>query len=1057
MKVRWVDLSRFGATLQILPKAPCRPLSLTILTIRDSTAFQKPWFADANEDAKSVRGRFKQVLADMGFDYDARRPLPYDDRTNQTPIQMVSQRTKYSLVDLQSLCPGLTADDMRQMEPQEFVMEAEIADESLEAWTMYIAEQAGEHAESKVGTVWMPKEQPFAASYEDSLRISGPEILPDRLHPMLNRSRLVSWQVTDSLNDHYYRSNALTLFYATKEHGVAAGHAADDLQEIQLPHALPFRVREDNGIVAIADVRQVPEAMYVAPDRVSDDTYANLLKTLRKADGVRLALQGEIPKWRGWGDQPDTLQNTALVHQSLQAIVDALWGTIQTWRPARCTLRDMVVFEGTLDAAARTGRLPDRLPVKDLRKIAASDLWELRGLFYDYGALNESDIPASTCDGWINTVFQRVTELLSSEARAAASAELHRTAKTLLADEASDDAEPAKHKHEDAGEHIGGARKDFARRAMTLEDFEAMNTLEREALVQKKNIWPPLDYQAMRERGVSADAAYAIKMLKDALPTRPYCSGRSHDGNEQRQACYIEAITTARDKLNQVKALEDIPRVLAGLYVYAVDDVTSRWITNGTRKQVQLGSKFCRLTYAGWNYGDEPRIPYDVIRTLRRKVGDDPDNWAAMIKPKRERSDTEKAEAKAKTKADKELHRPHLAHVEREGEDWRQGVDVTAEDLMDRFGFRAVEFGNWLPQDERQDVLNMTYDSFADLADVLELPPSAMSFDGDLAVAFGSRGSGGRSAALAHYEPERRVINLTRMKGAGCLAHEWTHAWDFHLGKGRSIIEHVPPRTPIADLATAMRKGSPDLEVLHDRCWDEALRGRDNVYSWLYYQPDDERPHLKEVNNALFEAVRGKFERDIDNCIEGYCAGRFHYARAAIGYGTIADVVDDVMAKIKNTCSSKPGFTKVKSKIEGNLMYAFDKLATVCTIEAAEKAGLTLPPAFLTAHAGPTKFQQNAEKLDKMRSKPYWSTSCEMLARASAAYVSDELERRGARNDYLVYGAEASRHADNPLGNPNPADYDREVLAEHFGKVWEAYRLDYLSQREPTPSIAVGS
>lgn len=49
-----------------------------------------------------------------------------------------------------------------------------------------------------------------------------------------------------------------------------------------------------------------------------------------------------------------------------------------------------------------------------------------------------------------------------------------------------------------------------------------------------------------------------------------------------------------------------------------------------------------------------------------------------------------------------------------------------------------------------------------------------------LAIAFGSRGKGN---ALAHYEPSRAVINLTKMKGAGSLAHEFGHALDDMLGQ----------------------------------------------------------------------------------------------------------------------------------------------------------------------------------------------------------------------------------------------------------------------------------
>ncbi|MBR2748247.1 MAG: hypothetical protein IKD95_07880, partial [Bacteroidales bacterium] len=40
--------------------------------------------------------------------------------------------------------------------------------------------------------------------------------------------------------------------------------------------------------------------------------------------------------------------------------------------------------------------------------------------------------------------------------------------------------------------------------------------------------------------------------------------------------------------------------------------------------------------------------------------------------------------------------------------------------------------------------------------------------------------------ALAHYEPMKEVINLTRMKGAGSLAHEWFHALDNQLAKQKT-------------------------------------------------------------------------------------------------------------------------------------------------------------------------------------------------------------------------------------------------------------------------------
>lgn len=107
--------------------------------------------------------------------------------------------------------------------------------------------------------------------------------------------------------------------------------------------------------------------------------------------------------------------------------------------------------------------------------------------------------------------------------------------------------------------------------------------------------------------------------------------------------------------------------------------------------------------------------------------------------------------------------------------------NVSPERFMDTFQVRGGEFGNWLSNEERQRHLNLTYEAFYDLATALGIKPSDITFGGKLSIAFGSRGRGGQSAASAHFEPLLEVINLTKIHGAGCLAHEWGHAMDHFM------------------------------------------------------------------------------------------------------------------------------------------------------------------------------------------------------------------------------------------------------------------------------------
>ena len=180
----------------------------------------------------------------------------------------------------------------------------------------------------------------------------------------------------------------------------------------------------------------------------------------------------------------------------------------------------------------------------------------------------------------------------------------------------------------------------------------------------------------------------------------------------------------------------------------------------------------------------------------------------------------------------------------RSGPDYRGGIDVTPDSFLATFRPYGVEFGNW--QTDRTACLNQTHDALFDLGSVVGMAPEALTFGGRLALAFGARGHG---KAAAHYEPGRRVINLTKPAGAGCLAHEWFHAYDHDAATlaGGS-------KTHASEL-----RGHPVAEVL--RATPRALLVRsmeaDKTRSGRYWS----LPH--EVMARVFEAwVRSQVEND---------------------------------------------------------------------------------------------------------------------------------------------------------------------------------------------------
>lgn len=181
----------------------------------------------------------------------------------------------------------------------------------------------------------------------------------------------------------------------------------------------------------------------------------------------------------------------------------------------------------------------------------------------------------------------------------------------------------------------------------------------------------------------------------------------------------------------------------------------------------------------------------------------------------------------------------------RTGKDYRNGMDMTPEKFSELFPFRGGEFGNWVTQIERVANLNECSDAILDMVNVLGILPEKIAHDGTLAIAFGSRGTG---KAMAHYEPGKRVMNFTKLKGAGCFAHEWWHSLDHYI-----MIKNAQP------LLFAI----PDYKYLPDNNLKQASQ---ELYSAIKKSPFAKRSNLidkyksKKYWGTMIELVARAFE-----------------------------------------------------------------------------------------------------------------------------------------------------------------------------------------------------
>ncbi len=106
--------------------------------------------------------------------------------------------------------------------------------------------------------------------------------------------------------------------------------------------------------------------------------------------------------------------------------------------------------------------------------------------------------------------------------------------------------------------------------------------------------------------------------------------------------------------------------------------------------------------------------------------------------------------------------------------------------VMMYYKLKGFQFGNWVKQIDRVNHFGGCVLALADLRALMR--SKNLGFDHNIGVAFGARG---RSGAAAHFEPSLMMINLTKTKGAGCLAHEYGHALDYFFGMRVDVVKNA--------------------------------------------------------------------------------------------------------------------------------------------------------------------------------------------------------------------------------------------------------------------------
>ena len=407
---------------------------------------------------------------------------------------------------------------------------------------------------------------------------------------------------------------------------------------------------------------------------------------------------------------------------------------------------------------------------------------------------------------------------------------------------------------------------------------------------------------------------------------------------------------------------------------------------------------------------------------------------------------------------------PRFTKLARTGPARRAGP-VTEAYLAETFGLRAIEYGNWVKDADRQAMLDLAFDSLSDMAAALDVPTEAMGFHGQLALALGARGRGGNAAA--HYEPGRRVINLTKTMGAGTLAHEWSHALDHWL------VYRNEPGSPV--LATTRRIGhaahnadsttsDPAMRLL--KAFQDTLRLRSQAAASAETSPDRFvtqmlESHLLAPTGAMTppEAARvvSAWVREAVIPLMAQAgpspsafAGIFCESRA--GRWLYNHKVG--VASCRNWVTQHPEVGTWTPDMENALsdFLLYRRSGQPCFPYPAFRV-LWKKLGTMEREGKFSHFYRSALHLDTNRSTGYWSSPHEMFARGFSAVLHDRMAELGIVNDFASRFSAPNEFTDDKWrASPNPEGAERQHITEAARAFCDQMREE-LSAR-PVPAAA---
>ena len=418
-----------------------------------------------------------------------------------------------------------------------------------------------------------------------------------------------------------------------------------------------------------------------------------------------------------------------------------------------------------------------------------------------------------------------------------------------------------------------------------------------------------------------------------------------------------------------------------------------------------------RMITMDWGYLSYVNKYQNELKSLKEKyrIRDNDYSWF-------EKTDTETKKTKERSELVANTATP-LSYIKRIG-----GIAVFDEDLdsgekllsfyKQNLGITRITYGKTLPDDERMAHSKHFFASIIDLAETLNWDVKSLVSLGGLGVLFAAAGRGG---AMAHYDPQRVAINLTRGKGDGTVAHEMAHYIDNMLAKtypqdNRSKKGHSVYGSYVVEEELRYNRISVTQNISNQKIYSAMktlmLFIKKGVQvdldgNFSFSEDARQNPIIEKLIPLIDEFIKSMKDTEITVTIQASP----ETAKKSVLMRKHGTTVED---EIKYYQSNNPEYFSYNFYLsEKRVRDLFVAIANTYGVPSYQVTFNNKPKRTYTRLT--TYTNTNFYLKNSMMKSDYWTFEWELFARGFETYIYDKIAKFGRENNYLVSGGYFNR------------------------------------------------